>query len=412
MAQIEFAWELGGHTGHVATLFPIARALAARGHGIRFLLKDERAGSDLEGMSAFRREGAPNWVGPAVYPNPLNFGEILHNFGYHDPAALKQLVDAWRERLWLSRLVVANVAPAAHLAARTLGIPSLEISQGFHIPPESMPAPPLRDWESVSRQRLVEADGRVLAAMNEVLEAYGVDPLQTIGGLFRGRAMLLTYPELDIYPQRGHAEYYGIPSSGEGARVPQWPRGGGPRIFAYLYNYYGGLQALLEALRAADAPTLMLCRGVAPELKTRFAGSCVHLADEPMAASRLLPDCDLVVSHGSHQMTAQALLAGKPLLMLPTQLEQFLITRRVVRAGAGLGVAPEVHDADFGAAVTQLTTEPSYAARAREFSARYARQDRARTLETMVARCEAALAVAPQLPASASSQRSAAKSES
>src|SRR4051794_4950264 len=246
MAKIEFAWEVGGHTGHVTSLFPLARELEARGHDVRFLLKDEHAGSDIAGMDAMTREGAPHWVGPPVFSDPLNFGEILHNFGYHEPRALKQLVETWRKRMWLSSLVVANAAPAAHLAARTLGIPSFEVSQGFHIPPQAFPVPPLRDWQLAPRARLEEADRRVVESMNAVLAAFGVDPLQSIGEIFEGRAMLMTYPELDIYSDRGPADYYGIPESAEGKVIPSWPAGRGPRVFGYVYNYYKELPGLLD----------------------------------------------------------------------------------------------------------------------------------------------------------------------
>ena len=130
MAKIEFAWELGAGTGHVTTLLPLAVAMKARGHEPRFFLRDLSAGADLEGAAAIPREGAPVWIGPATVAAPLNLGEILLNFGYHDPPQHKALVDAWRERLQSSHAVVANVAPAAHLAARTLGIPSFESIPG------------------------------------------------------------------------------------------------------------------------------------------------------------------------------------------------------------------------------------------------------------------------------------------
>ena len=90
-------------------------------------------------------------------------------------------------------------------------------------------------------------------------------------------------------------------------------------------------------------------------------------------------------------MTAQALLAGRPLLAVPTQLEQFLITRRVVRYGAGLGIAPGVPSADFTRALSELTVNRKYAEKAREFAHRYAGHDRDAALATMIARCEAAL---------------------
>jgi len=391
MAKIDFAWELGAGTGHVTTLLPIAAAMKARGHDARFFLRDISAGADLEGAAEIPREGAPIWSGPPTIQNPLNLGEILLNFGYHDPPQHKALVDAWRERLEGSHAVVANVAPAAHLAALTLGIPSFEISQGFHVPPPAMPSPPLRDWEPAPRARLEAADRRVLHAINTVLSGHGVRPLATIGELFAGRSMLLTYPELDIYPERGPSDYYGITDSGEGKAVPDWPPGAGPRLFAYLYSYFKGLDPLLAAIAASKSPALVFCRGIDPKLREKYEGGSIRFPAEAMSVSKMLPQADAVVCHGSHQMTAQALLAGKPVLLLPTQLEQFLIMRRLVRFGAGLGIAPEVPDADYASALRALAAKAGYAAKAREFADRYARHERGAALATMIARIEAAL---------------------
>jgi UDP:flavonoid glycosyltransferase YjiC (YdhE family) len=391
MAKIEFAWELGAGTGHVTTLLPIARAIKARGHDARFFLRDLSAGADLEGAGDIPREGAPIWSGPPTIQTPLNLGEILLNFGYHDPPQHKALIDAWRERLKGSHAVIANVAPAAHLAALTLGMPSFEISQGFHVPPSAMPSPPLRHWEPAPRARLEAADRRVLQVMNAVLSGHGARPLATIGELFAGRAMLLTYPELDIYPERGPSHYYGITDSGEGKAVPDWPTGDGPRLFAYLYSYFKGLDALLAAIATRKAPTLVFCRDIDPKLKEKYEGGTIRFSAEAMSVSRVLPQADAVVCHGSHQMTAQALLAGKPVLLLPTQLEQFLITRRIVRLGAGLGIAPEVPNADYASALGAIAEKREYAAKAREFAGRYARHERGAALATMIARIEAAL---------------------
>ena len=119
MAKIEFAWELGAHTGHVTTMLPVAAALKARGHEVRFLLREPHAAADLEGAAEIPREGAPIWSGPTINASPLNLGENLLNFGYHDAGPVKALIDAWREQLRGSQAVIANVAPAAHLAART-----------------------------------------------------------------------------------------------------------------------------------------------------------------------------------------------------------------------------------------------------------------------------------------------------
>jgi hypothetical protein len=253
-----------------------------------------------------------------------------------------------------------------------------------------MPAPPLRHWEPAPRAELEAADRAILAAVNTTLVAHAAAPIGTIGELFSGRAMLLTYPELDIYPERGPADYYGVPKSGEGSAVPEWPTGRGPRVFGYLYNYFTGLDPLLAALERLQARTLLLCRGANPDLVRKYASGSVKVLNEPMSVSRVLPQCDLVVCHGSHQMTAQSLLAGKPLLMLPTQLEQFLIMRRVVRFGAALGVDPSVPDADYEKAIGELSSA-GHSAKAKAFAAQYAAHDPAAALVTMLQRVESAL---------------------
>jgi hypothetical protein len=203
--------------------------------------------------------------------------------------------------------------------------------------------------------------------------------------------MLLTYPEIDVYPDRGPSLYYGITDTGEGTATPAWPIGRGARAFVYLYGDYQHLDRLAVALCAQDMPSVLFARRLPRELKHRYAGSVVHFSDSPLSVSRMVPDADMVICHGSHQMTAQALLAGKPLLMLPTQLEQFLIMRRVVRYGAALGIAPETPEPDFRFALAVLAQNGSYRDQARQFALRYSSHDRSAALATMIARCESAI---------------------
>ena len=389
MARIELAWELGGNLGHVSVMLPMARALMQRGHSVRLLLREHDAGADLQGADGVRREGAPIWVGPTPYPNPVNFGQILLNFGYSDQGQLIQLVDAWRERLAGADLVIANVAPAAHLAARTLGIPSLEISQGFHVPPPCFPTPVLREWESAPMQTMIAADNQSLGAINAVLAARGTAPILTLGELFSGRTLLLTYPELDTYARTEPATFLGIVPTGEGGIAPLWPQGSGPRVFAYVQHDYPGIERLAASLRSLDVPALAFFRGLDAAACARLGSEAVAIISTPMSVSQTLPQADIVICHASHQMTAQALLAGKPLLLLPTHVEQMLNTRRVERIGAGIGIAPYTDASDFDIPLAILVEDGAYAANARAFATRYARVPD--PVAQIAARCEFAL---------------------
>ncbi len=76
----------------------------------------------------------------------------------------------------------------------------------------------------------------------------------------------------------------------------------------------------------------------------------------------LLPHVDLVVCHGGHNTTCEALAHGLPLVIAPIQQDdQPIVADQVVAAGAGVRVKfgrvqpPELLDA-----VTRVMTEPSF----------------------------------------------------
>jgi UDP:flavonoid glycosyltransferase YjiC (YdhE family) len=65
------------------------------------------------------------------------------------------------------------------------------------------------------------------------------------------------------------------------------------------------------------------------------------------------------------------LLAGKPVLMFPQNLERSMVARRVIGAGAGL-VAPINRPKLFGQRLRELLTNKRYAEAARGFARRHA----------------------------------------
>ena len=123
--------------------------------------------------------------------------------------------------------------------------------------------------------------------------------------------------------------------------------------------------------------------------KHAHASQRLAFSDALVDFQAMAEGADVVVCHGSHQTTAEALLVGRPLLLLPTQLEQFLTTRRVVRYGAGLGILQEAAQPDFSTALTTLSREKRFAQHARDFAARYQTHRRDTALASLVARCEA-----------------------
>ncbi len=105
-------------------------------------------------------------------------------------------------------------------------------------------------------------------------------------------------------------------------------------------------QVILVAPYTLDAPASFIVRPYIPQLA-------------------LLPHVDLVVCHGGHNTTCEALAHGLPLVIAPIKDDQPIVADQVVAAGAGVRVKfgrvqpPELLDA-----VTRVMTEPGFRAAA------------------------------------------------
>ncbi|HSS28675.1 MAG TPA: nucleotide disphospho-sugar-binding domain-containing protein, partial [Usitatibacter sp.] len=68
---------------------------------------------------------------------------------------------------------------------------------------------------------------------------------------------------------------------------------------------------------------------------------------KPIEVAPLMAGASLAVFHAGSGLAAQSLVAGVPMALLPTHLEQFLIAKRAVQAGVGEISAPDHAAPDF-----------------------------------------------------------------
>lgn len=388
--SVLYAWELGANLGHIGTFLPVARELRARGHLVHWAVTQPHEAVRLLPEAGFA------WLQAPIFPEmrqaepPINYADILLRFGYAQPASLLGLVVAWRELLRLTgaRLVLADHAPSAILAARTLDIPVMLFGSGFFAPPQVRPTPNLRPWLTVPEERLQATDARALASINAALAHFGTPPLESISALFRvAEDTLLTFPELDHYENRGPARYWGtLPAAV--AATPDWPQIPGPRLFAYLRPQSAHFEAALAALHAQRASTLVFAPGATPQVIARFAAAHLAFADAPVDLDQAAQQADAAVTYASPATTIAFLLAGKPVLMLPGHLEQFLFARRVEAMGAGLLQNPEQAASDLPARLARVLGDPAFAANARAFAEKYRHFDQSAVRRHIAGRIE------------------------
>jgi len=389
MASILYAWEFGANLGHAGAFMPLARALRDTGHDVHWMVTQPAVVGDFLAGESFDWLAAPT-VPEATRPGPpLTYADILLRFGYADPRALFGLVGAWREamRLTAAELVLADHAPTAVLAARTLGLPVMLFSNGFTAPPRRSPLPNMRPWSPVPEQTISQLDFAALAAVNAVLARHHCTPMKQLADLFDvAEEALVTFPELDHYADRGPARYWGsLPSAGAGQHVA-WPVGKTARLFAYLRPESPHHEAVLAALLALGHAAVVFFPNMPPALAARYAAPHLAFIDHPADIEQMAREADVAITYASLATTTAFLLAGKPLLMLPGHLEQFMLARRVEEMGAGRLVNPEQPPGDLRAALADLIDNPVWRGNARAFAAKYAAFDQQAVTGNLVRR--------------------------
>lgn len=395
MARILFAWELGGDYGHLARLLPVALALRARGHEVVFVVRDLLGAEAILAPHQVRSFQAPLWIGQVTHlPSPISYPEMLMRFGFLNARALTGICRAWRNLVDLLHpdLLVLDHAPTALLATRGLGLPRVNFGDGFCIPPAARPVPHFRWWQRENLVRLQDSEHHAVASANQVLQALEAPPLIGMADLQQcDDTLFCTFPELDHYAERTAHSYLGpIFALGQGAVLP-WPGDGdAPRVFAYLKPGYPALEAALAALQGCGASVLLHVPGVARKTIAQFTSATMVFSTEPLRMTDMAAQCDLALCHGGGGTTAAMLLAGKPLLLLPMQMEQTMTGQRVAALGAGVSVAPEA-SATLARQLRQALGDARLASAARAFAQAHAGYDQQHTIAAAADRCEALL---------------------
>ncbi len=388
--SILYAWEFGANLGHIGTFLPVAKELRVRGTAVHWAVAHPHQAARLLPEAGFDWLPAPAMPEQRRQDAPLNYADILLRFGYADPADLLGLVVAWRELLRLTgaRLVLADHAPTAILAARTLEIPVMLFGSGFFTPPPLHPTPNMRPWVAVAAEHLVANDALALTAINAVLARYDQPPLTHLGQLFQvAEDSLLSFPELDHYPQRGPARYWGMLPAAV-AEDSTWPVAAGPRVFSYLRPETPHLEAALQALHELRGSALIYAPGLAIGLMRRYAADHLAFSPTPVDLNKVAHQADAGLTYASAAATVAFLMAGKPVLMIPGHLEQFLFARRVAEMGAGLLQNPDHAAQDLPAMLRRVLDDTRFRANAGAFAAKYANFDQNAVVTHMVARIE------------------------
>lgn len=392
MGRILIAWELGGHLGHLGRFVGIAKRFRELGHEPFFACRDLRSAGIMLAPHDFPFLQAPVYRGAArgAPRPPRSYSEILLHHGYLNSRDLSGLIGGWRGLTDLIRpeLVLSDYAPTALLALRGTGIPCASFGSGFFLPPSTEPLPPLEPWQHIPPERLRYSDALVLGVINEVLTGMGETRLDFLHeALSVDECFLTTVAEIDHYGARSKTHYWGPVIGPDAGSPPPWPESKGPRIFGYVKPRHGYLEAVVESLAEIECSAVVFSPREARLDTGKLSAANVRVVDKPLDVRRCAQESDLAITHAGHDTSATMLVFGTPILMLPLQVEQYVLSRRIHDLGAGLIVHPRDGEAGVRKGLHEMLSDESYRNAARFFSNKYAWVRGTGVRDAVVARC-------------------------
>lgn len=387
---------MGADYGHVIRLATLARELARRGHEPTLALRDLTHADALLGHEPFTVLQAPLWLGDVTgLVQPASFAETLLRVGFLHPQALTGVARAWRALVAMCApdLLVCDYAPTALLATRGLGLARINIGESFGVPPRTQPMPIYRPWRPEPPARVAQAEQHALNGANAVLTRLGLPTLRCLAELMEvDDEIITTFAEFEQYPGRVGGHYAGgMSDPGQGV-PPEWPLVDGPRVFAYIKPGTRDFEPVLKALRALEVAAVVHAPGMSTAMQHRHLAANIRFSERPLRMVDVCRECDIAICHAGANTVQALVVSGKPLLLLPTHVEQMMTAKAVQHLGAGLVVDYERPAPDYRKLMKRLIDEPAFAAAAQAVAARHVDDDPAARLAAVADRIEAVIA--------------------
>jgi hypothetical protein len=387
--NILLAWEFGRNLGHITRLTELAKVCDGLGFSAAWALPAQYACTLTPGALSAMNPSCV--VSPKVVAQALkaqtaihSFADILAALGYNDPFALQEAVIQWVkifDRFKVER-VILDYAPTAQLAAALVNLPATQITNGFDSPPADCP---LFD-AAMSCQALTESNKQTVRAINasflQVGKRLNFNSRPTLHDVLRHPTRVFDcIPELDPYGLREENAHYVGPilktnvSGGPAADLPRtswhWPGSAGAfNIFVYVRDE-SLCGDLIEAIQG-EANVICFAPTATPETIRALSRRNVCISTRAAHLPQVLPACDLVITYGAANTSAQALLAGVPLLVLPQDGEKQLIANCVAQVGAGLSLPMHSSKVQLQQAINLLLSAPAFKLKAQAIKSKYA----------------------------------------
>jgi UDP:flavonoid glycosyltransferase YjiC (YdhE family) len=374
MARLLLTWEAGSHLGHRAVVTSAALALGRAGHEVHVFAPDGiRPERWIEDGSLIWRAFPGLVMHPAADTGWESRVTTLQRLGLGHADVAAARIKAWvqvYDRVGPAA-VLAQAAPFAQVAARLLGLPTLEFGIGFDVPPCTVPFSPYRNEARFDGAQALAAEAGLVRVLRGCAAGLGLDAQRVSGALAPivcgDLQMVTSLSDIDHYGGLAGQAPFGrhvvgpLPMLDLGEALPPWSTRR-PRLLAYVRSACMDITAFIDAVSTAGAEAIVVCPDAGAALVERAALRGVRLCPRPASLEPLLASAQAVVCHGT-SLVGESLARGVPCVMFPSQFEQFLCARRLAAAGLGL-LANPAQTAHYAPVLRRVLTDRALTARA------------------------------------------------
>lgn len=135
---------------------------------------------------------------------------------------------------------------------------------------------------------------------------------------------------------------------------------------------------------------LIFAAGLPEQIRKRHESDRVAFSATPLRMSEVVKQCTAIICHAGG-MTDIALDNGKPLLLLPMQMEQTMTSHRVDALGAGVLMPLDGNPAALPKLLKRLLEDRNLAAHAEDYARQWPSIDQTLAIARLVDGCEALL---------------------
>lgn len=372
MSRILCVWELGEDLNHIATFSQITSELLSVATEVFFVAKDLSRIETFTWDPKVKVLQAPIWGARSKAPQITNcFADILLNKAYQSPATLRPLVRAWLELFELLKpdLLLFDHSPTALLAARALSIPKVIISNCFVTPPYGTDPTNLRPWDSTNSDAIAHNDARVVSIINDVATTFALPAITKVSDLYKvDHFLTYTFKALDPYQDaRRDVRYLGPLSAPTLGQKTLWHLSS-VKVFAYLKFGYENTEVVIDALIKSGANLVCFYAGASLDYCRNHSTAQVFFSNQPFDLDDAIGGADVILCHAGIGMVSCALKAAKPLILLPTQLEQKHTAICVDKMRLGISINKGDSAELIADKMNHFFTNPDYRENVRRFS--------------------------------------------